>query len=58
MLSVFAGQKFILHHNYIQNVEDRIQIWLYKITKERATHFVLFMPVKGKKILGKSHAQF
>ena len=25
-LNVFVGQKLMLYHNYIQNVEDRFQI--------------------------------
>ena len=57
-LSVFVGQKFILHHYCIQNVKDGIQIQIYKINNEGVTHFSQFISVKVKKILGKSQAQF
>ena len=38
-LSVFVGQKSILHHYYIQNVKGGIQIRVYTIKKESTTHF-------------------
>ena len=37
-LSVFLGHKSIMRHYYIQNVEERIQIQVNKISKERVTH--------------------
>ena len=48
----------MLRHYYIQNVKDRIQIRVYKISKESITHFRQFISVKFKKLLRKSQAQF
>ena len=36
-LSAFAGQKSILRHYYIHNVEAGVQIELYNINKERSS---------------------
>lgn len=57
-LSVFVGHKSILRHWCIQNVEDRIQIWVNKTNRERLTHFIPFIPVKAKKIFRKAQGQF
>ena len=54
-LSIFAGQKSILLHYYIQNVKDRIQIRLLKRNKESVNHFSQFISVKVKKTLRASH---
>ena len=37
-LNAFIGQKLIIRHYYIQNVEDRIQIRAHKINKEKVAH--------------------
>ena len=55
---VFVGQKLILSHYCIQSVKDRIQIKVYKISRESVTCFCQFVPVKVKKILRKSQAHF
>ena len=47
----FFGQKSIFCHYYIQNAEDGIQARVYKIEKERVTHFSQFISGKVKKIL-------
>ena len=57
-LCAFIGQNSILRHCYIQDVEDGIQIRVYKISKECVAHFSHFISVKVKKILRKSQAQF
>ena len=57
-LSVFIGQKAILHYHYIQNVKNGIQIRFYKINNESVTHFSQFIPLKVTKIVRKSQAQF
>ena len=57
-LSVFTSQKSILRHYNIQNVKDRIQTRVYKINKQKVTHFSYLISVKVKKILRKSQAQF
>ena len=44
-LSVFVGQKLILHTN-IQNVKDEIQI---QVCKEIVTHVCQFISVKVQK---------
>ena len=56
-LSIFVGQKSILCHHCIQNIEDGIQIRAYTINKEGLAYFSQFISVKVKKILGKSQAQ-
>ena len=53
--SVFVGQKSIFRYYCIQNVEDGIQIWVYKINKESVVHFSQLISVKWrnfKKISG------
>ena len=44
--SIFVGKKSTLRHYYIQNVEDGIQIQVYKANKESVTHFSQFISVK------------
>ena len=56
-LSIFVGQKLILHHYYIQNIIDATQIRVHKIIKERATHFSQFISAKTTIMLRKSQAQ-
>ena len=50
-LSVVVDQKSILHHHYIQNVQDGMQIGVYTINKESVARFSLFISVKVTKIL-------
>ena len=57
-LRSFVCQNSILRHCYIQDVEDGIQIRVYKISKECVAHFSHFISVKVQKILRKSQAQF
>ena len=45
-LNFFVDHKSILHHYYIQNVKDGIQIRAYEIMKESVTHFSRFILVK------------
>ena len=45
-------------HFYIQNVNDWIQIRVYKKKKESVTHFSQFISVKVKKIQKNFQAQF
>ena len=45
-LSLFIGQKFIIHHYCIKNVVGGIQIQVYKINKESATNFCQFISVE------------
>ena len=40
----------MLHHYYIQNVRDDIQIRVYMINKEGVTNFSQFISEKAKKI--------
>ena len=42
----------------MKNVEDGIQIQVYKISKERVTDLFPFIPVKVKKNLRKSQALY
>ena len=37
-LSVFVGQKSIVFHYCIQHIKERIQIRVYKFSRERVTH--------------------
>ena len=57
-LSVFVGQKSILRHYYIQNVEDGVQIQTYKIRKESVARFSQFFSSIVEKFLRKSQTQF
>ena len=47
-----------LHHYYIQNIKDGIQIRVYMISTETVTHFSQCISAKVKKILRKSLTQF
>ena len=49
-LNVFVGENSTLRRYYIQNVKERIQILLCKITKERETQVIKFISVEIKKI--------
>ena len=51
-LSVSIGQKLMLRHYCIQNVEDEIQIRVYKINRESVNHFSQFTSVKLRKFKG------
>ena len=56
--SVFPHQKLVLPHFYIQNVEDRVQLQVYKTTEVRVTSFSKFIEEKVRKILGISEPYF
>ena len=58
-LSAFVRKKSKLHHYYIQNVKDRVEVRVYTISKERVelTNFSQYISVKVEKILRKSQAQ-
>jgi len=56
-LSVFICQKSILRRHCIQKVKDGIQVRVYNINNESASHFSQSNPVKAKKTLRKSQAQ-
>ena len=55
-ISVSSGQKSILHHYYIQNVKDGIEIVVYKINKESTAHSNQFILVEVKRMLRKPQA--
>ena len=38
----------MVRHRYIQNVKDGIRIWVYKINKEKVTHFSRLISIKIK----------
>ena len=57
-LSVSIGQKSIIHHYYIQNVVDEIQIRVYTNNVKFVHHFSQFISVKVKKILTTFQPQF
>jgi len=54
--SAFIGQKSIFCHICIPNVKDGIQIQVYNINNEIATHYGQFILVKVKKDIRKSQA--
>ena len=56
--TVFIGERSMLRHYCIQNVEDKSQVQAYKINKESVTHFSQFISVKVAKISRKSWAKF
>ena len=55
--SVFVSQISIFRHYWIQNVKDGIQLQVYHINNESASHFSQFISVKVKKNLRTSQAQ-
>ena len=57
-VNCFFGQKSILHHYCIQNVEHGIHIRVYKFSIGSVTHFNQFVSVKVRKILRKPQALF
>ena len=58
MNGALVGQKLIIRHHYIQNVNDGIKIGACTISKESLTHFRLCISVEVGKILRKSQGQF
>ena len=57
-LSIFIGLKSPFLHYCIQNVKARIQIQVYKFSKDRVNYFSQFTSEKGKKNFFKCHVQF